>query len=89
MLGLALGKSLGEIRQMSPAELDTWREFYRLYPFDDHHRYHRPAALQAALVGGEYQSHLDFLSPPSFGDQFDEADLRTMRAFGLDPSMKE
>lgn len=85
---MALGKSLGEIRQMSPAELDIWRDYYRLYPFDDHHRYHRPAAVMASSMGGDYQKNLDFLSPPAFGDEFSDADITTMRAFGIDPSMR-
>jgi hypothetical protein len=39
-------------------------------------------------MGGEYQKHLDFLSPPAYGDQYSDADIRTMRAFGIDPSMR-
>ncbi|MBB1060430.1 hypothetical protein [Marilutibacter spongiae] len=73
---------------MSPAELDVWREFFRLYPFDDHHRYHRPAALASASMGGDFQKKLDFLSPPVFGDQYSEADIATMRALGFDPSTR-
>jgi hypothetical protein len=91
VLALALGKSIGEVQKFSKAELEEWRQFYRLYPFDDHHRYHRPAARIAAsagMGGGDYQKYLDFLSPPAFGDQYSDADIATMRAFGIDPSMR-
>jgi hypothetical protein len=37
---------------MSHAELDSWIEFYNLHPFDDRHRFHRPAALLAHTIGG-------------------------------------
>lgn len=73
---------------MSPAELKLWNDYFDLYPFDDHHRYHRPAAQIAASMCGEFQKHLDFLSPPAFGDQYNDADIRTMRAFGFDPSSR-
>jgi hypothetical protein len=37
-------------------------------------------------MGGDFQKNLDFLSPPSFGDQYSDADIQTMRALGFDPS---
>ncbi len=83
-----MGKSIGEVQKFSAEELEVWRQYFVLYPFDDHHRYHRPAAVIAASMGGEYQKHLDFLSPPAYGDQYSDADIRTMRAFGIDPSMR-
>lgn len=88
MLALALGKSIKEVQAFSKHELEEWRQFYRLYPFDDHHRIHRPAARIASSLAGDFQAHLDFLSPPAFGDQYSDADIRTMRAFGIDPSMR-
>lgn len=49
---------------MTDDELAVWREFYRLYPFDDLHRYHRPAALvSASMSGGGYEEKIEFLQP--------------------------
>lgn len=81
---------------MAPAELASWREFYIQFPFDDLHRYHRPAALISASFGeGEMmpriQSRLRWLAPerePEVipdSDMFSAADLRTMAAFGVVP----
>lgn len=41
-------------------------QFYIRWPFDDFHRYHRPAALIGAINAGEsqVQSLLDWLQPP-------------------------
>lgn len=74
---------------MPESDFQTLREFYRLYPFDDLHRYHRPAALVGSSMGGSYQQKVDFLAPPPDpfgvpeGANFSEADLRTLRAFGV------
>ena len=47
---------------MTQPEFLAWLEFYRLFPFDDRHRYHRPAALiSTALGGGELQARLEWL----------------------------
>ena len=51
--------------RMTEAEFEGWREFYRLYPFDDFHVYHRPAALVAASFGGKYEEAIAFLAPQS------------------------
>jgi hypothetical protein len=32
-----------------------------LFPFDDEHRYHRPAALIASAWGGKFKEQLEFL----------------------------
>jgi hypothetical protein len=57
--------SLGEVRAMPHKDMEAWREFYRLYPFDDLHRFHRPAALVSmSLGGGDLQPRLDWLQPP-------------------------
>lgn len=69
---------------MPQSEVESWVEFYRLYPFDDLHRFHRPAALvSAALSGGELQSRLDWLQPEPSTAAMSDADLRTLRAFGF------
>jgi len=81
---------------MTPAELSTWREFYVLFPFDDLHRYHRPAALVAGTMGqSDTQRRVDaalrWLAPTpqqiptEASANFSEADLRTMAAFGVVP----
>ena len=49
---------------MPADEFEAWREFYTLFPFDDRHRYHRPAVLLAAQKGVDVQAALDWLQPP-------------------------
>ena len=69
MLALALGKTIGELVDLlTDEELTYWREFYRLYPFDDLHRYHRPAALVFSGHAGKeaptaFESAIETLSP--------------------------
>lgn len=79
-----------EIDAIPEPEFQGWREFYRLYPFDDMHRFHRPAALVAgSLGGGELKDRLDWLQPDPVNAGWDEADLRTFAAFGVKPPMKD
>lgn len=69
---------------MPKPEVLAWIEFYRLYPFDDFHRFHRPAALVSqSLGGGEIQPRLDWLQPDVRNADLGDADLRTLRAFGF------
>ena len=69
---------------MTPAEIEIWRHYYRLFPFDDAHRFHRPAALVAARMGGDgFEKDLQFLHPEPFVGDFTDADMRTLQAFGL------
>jgi len=68
---------------MTEAEYMHWLEFYRAYPFDDFHRFHRPAALvSVGLGGGEVQTRLDWLQPPPPDGQTD-ADRELFRAGGV------
>lgn len=68
---------------MSQLEFETWIEFYKLNPFDDLHRFHRPAALIAAMMSdGEVQKRLDWLQPDR-GPEMSDADMATLRAFGF------
>lgn len=61
----------------------SWVEFYRLFPFDDHHRFHRPAVLVAqTLGGGDQQEKLNWLQQDPRNDGMDDADLATLKAFG-------
>ncbi len=80
VLALALGKTLAELQELTDAELESWREFYNLYPFDDYHRIYRPAALAAAAYGGELKAKLDWLAPQA--QDGNAADLSVMKALG-------
>lgn len=74
---------------MTESEFRRWAEYYVSHPFDDLHRYHRPAALiSVSMAGGDVQTKLEWLQPEPTPDGLNEADLRTMRAFGLKPSAK-
>lgn len=77
---------------MSRVEFESWVAFYELHPFDDLHRYHRPAAMVASsLGGGSITDRLAWLAPepaaPDYLDpeQYSDADRRTLDAFGLKP----
>jgi hypothetical protein len=76
---------------MSLREFDAWTAFYRRFPFDDRHRYHRPAALVSVAtrtgdVNQAIQSALDYLEPEPLPEGMTLADYNTMRAFGVDPN---
>lgn len=86
MLALALGgRSVSEWRAViTPAEFQAWIEVYRQAPFDDYHRFHRPAALVArSFAGGEIQPLLDWLQSDRATEGMSDADMATMRAFGF------
>lgn len=70
---------------MTQPEFLAWVEFYKLFPFDDYHRYHRPAALTAgAFGGGDIQARLDWLQPQTHAALgYSEADLNTFKALGM------
>jgi hypothetical protein len=77
---------------MTPREVNEWIWFYSQQPFDDFHRYHRPAALiSTSMGGGEIQARLDWLQyrplDPEF-EGYDQAAMNTMKAFGLKPPKK-
>jgi len=97
VLALALGRTIGELQAvMSQREFLSWQRFYEESPFDDLHRYHRPAALLAHVqVGGDFSARLDWLTGGAGSHQeqdvhlagkFDEADLRTFAALGMKPN---
>lgn len=93
VLALALGgRTIAEWQSvMTQKELHQWMEFYRNYPFDDFHRFHRPAALiSTSMAGGDIKDRLEWLMPEPVPDGLNEADLRTMKALGIkQPSLKE
>lgn len=73
---------------MPEADFEALREFYVTDPFDDLHRYHRPAALVASSMGGTFAKALAVLRPPPPTDipahgNFSDADMRSMLALGL------
>jgi len=72
---------------MSRTEFLAWLAFYELHPFDDFHRFHRPAALIAASMGGgSIDDRLDWLQPPPPPlVQYSDADMNTFKAFGIKP----
>jgi hypothetical protein len=52
-----------------------------MYPFDDFHRFHRPAALlSVSMAGGDVQDRLDWLAPDPAEAGMSAADRRTVRA---------
>lgn len=70
---------------MTADEFEAWRHYYRQQPFDDLHRIHRPAALVAAAMGGQYEQKLKFLAPDPKPAGYSQAELNTLQAFGLRP----
>lgn len=71
---------------MTRGEFLAWAEFYKLYPFDDLHRYHRPAAMTAAAMGGAtVAERLDWLQPEPKAFDYSMADINTLKAFGFKP----
>jgi hypothetical protein len=69
---------------ITQAEYHSWLQFYREEPFDDFHRYHRPAALVArSMGGGDIDEYLQWLQPPVWQEDLSTADIRTMRALGI------
>lgn len=68
---------------MTLPEIADWIEFYKAQPFDDFHRFHRPAALVAgSLGGGDMQDRLDWLQPPP-DDGLSSADRDLFKAAGF------
>jgi hypothetical protein len=77
---------------MVPSEFRAWHEFYKLAPFDDMHRYHRPAALIARSIGGgDIKPLLEWLAPTPESRKeaamggLSEEDMKTLAAFGFTP----
>lgn len=69
---------------MTQSEFESWINFYNMQPFDDLHRYHRPAALIArSFSGADISNLLEWLQPQVEDTQYSEADLNTFKAFGM------
>lgn len=70
---------------MTQHEFLYWKAFYERHPFDDLHMFHRPAALVSqSMAGGDIAQKIEWLSNPIVRD-YSNADLRTLKAFGLKP----
>jgi hypothetical protein len=65
---------------MSASEFRFWKIFYQMFPFDDLHRYHRPAVAVAASFGGKAEAVMDYLAPDPLPPGMTQADYNTMRA---------
>lgn len=78
---------------MTQREFLDWQRFYNSHPFDDAHRFHRPAALVAGSMGGgeadAMRARLDWLrnesAPEAANDEipregYSAADIATMKA---------
>lgn len=70
---------------MPASEFESWRAFHQLYPIDDLHRIHRPAALIASAMSGRVDERLKWLQPDHTYEGLGDADARTLAAFGLKP----
>lgn len=85
-MALALGgKTVAEWQStMSEVEFRSWVEFYKLAPFDDLHRFHRPAALIArSFSGGDIADLIEWLQPRPIKKEWNQADINTFKAFGM------
>ena len=87
--------SVADARErISRPEFLRWRAFQRLFPFDDLHRVHRPAALAAGAAASrdKLDAVLDWLTPSPEGvlleeelagrSEVDKSIIRAFRAVG-------
>jgi hypothetical protein len=71
---------------MTQDEFIAWVAYFREFPFDDFHRYHRPASAVAASMGADTQKVLDYLAPRKEEIAgYSAAELNTFKAFGFTP----
>lgn len=76
---------------MTPDEFSDWCSYYIAQPFDDLHRYHRPAALISASMGsGDMQevieNRINWLQPKaSQENQYSDVDMSFMKAMHVKP----
>jgi len=85
-----LGKCVYELDHMPHSEYENWRKFYLMYPFDDMHRYYRPAALLASIntmqPNRALKETLDWLQPDPMIAHLNGTDRRTLAALGVNRS---
>lgn len=84
------GRTIAELQAvMTETEYRAWVEFYRMSPFDDLHRFHRPAALIArSFSGGDVGDLLEWLQPRPETKDWNQSDLNTFKALGIKPPSK-
>lgn len=82
---------------MSVREFEQWKRYYKQAPFDDLHRYHRPAAIISHSMGGsgDIGKTIDLLvndravvsqlEQAMQSGRYSEADLKTFAALGVTP----
>lgn len=79
---------------MTQQEFLAWREFYLQFPFDDFHRFHRPAAMVSAASAGKDMNdvitgRLKWLAPSQSkhpnAHGWSEAELNSFAAHGMAP----
>lgn len=71
---------------MSQAEFERWFDFYQMHPFDDLHRFHRPAALiSKSMNGADIENLIEWLHPQysTVEDEYSDEDMQTFKALGL------
>lgn len=69
---------------MSEDEFGDWLDFYALYPFDDFHRFYRPAAVVAGAMSGDsktFDKRLEFLAPDPALRELNAADRSLIDVF--------
>ncbi|MCQ9615942.1 hypothetical protein L1889_03845 [Paenalcaligenes niemegkensis] len=86
---------MGELQAtMTQNEFESWVEYYKEAPFDDAHRFHRPAALVSeSMARGGMTEKLEWLrgsaldaEPEATGNgQYSAADMATFAALGVKP----
>ena len=78
-----MGRTVGELeRSLTEEEFREWMDFFTLYPFDDFHRFHRPAALVSiGLAGGDVADRLEWLQPDPLTADMSDVDRSIIKAF--------
>ena len=70
--------------RMTEDEFQDWLDFFQMYPFDDLHRIHRPAALvSVSMAGGgdAFADRLEVLQPDPKLAGLSEVDRSLIKAF--------
>lgn len=97
-LGLALGKSLAEVRALPFEEFTAWKTFYKLEPWGWHDREIRTASILTKLHNMHVSKRSDVKSPKDFytdrlkamEEAYSERDLQaTLRARLLEANIEE
>ncbi len=74
---------------MTQPEFLAWVEFFKQNPFDDYHRFYRPAAMVASSMSGAVPDELLGWLERKPVAKYSEAELNTFKAFGITPPRKQ